>query len=398
MVNLKKYGQEQILDFYNELDDTKKKELEKQIDAIDYEKVNDIYKKSYIDDITDMKKVSSLTIVTKDDIKNKNEVNKLGEDVIRKNEYAVVFMAGGFGSRLGLNKPKGCLELNVNKKKISLFEIFINRLKEANKKYNSNISLYIMTSTTNNKATVDFFKKNNYFNYDNINIFTQDNFPILDVNGKITLKSKSEILMGPNGNGDVFGALKRTNMLDDMKNKGIKYVLFSTIDNVMSNIVDTLFIGEMIDKKYSLATKTVMKVDENAKDWIFCKYNNKPYMLQTHELTSEITNAKDKNGDYIYRETNITYHLIDIDLVEKFSNLDIRNNREYKNNKFLNKNGNKIRTSKKNSFKFEKFIFDAFYFTDDMLLYRINRNEFCPIKTIEDVTKAEIELNKKVSE
>ena len=398
MINLKKYNQEQIIKYYDELTNEQKKELEKQIESIDYEKVNDIYVKSYTDDTIDTNKISSLKIITKDDIKDKKEVNSIGENIIRNNEYAIVFMAGGFGSRLGLNKPKGCLELTVNKKKVSLFELFINKLKEANKKYNSNISLYIMTSTSNNKETVKFFKKNNYFDYENINIFPQDNFPILDVKGKIRLKYKHEILMGPNGNGDVFGALKRNGMLDDMKSKGIKYVLFTTIDNVLSNIVDTLFIGETINENYKLATKTLIKTDENDKGWVFCKYNNKPFILQSHMLSNEITNAKDKNNNYMYRETNITYHLISIDLVEKFSNLDLRYHRAYKNNKFLNENGNRIRTNKYNSFKFEKFIFDAFYYADDMLLYRIDNSEFCPIKKKEDVEIAETKLNKKISE
>lgn len=399
MIDLKKYDQEQLLKYYNELTDEQKKLLDNQLEKIDYEKVNDVYKKSYTDDITDMTKISNLKIVTKNDINNKKEVNSIGENIIKNNEYAVVFMAGGFGSRLGLNKPKGCLELTVNNKKISLFEIFINKLKEANNKYGSNINLYIMTSTTNNKDTVDFFEGNNYFGYkENINIFSQDNYPILDVNGKITLKSKYEILEGPNGNGDVFGALKRNGMLDDMKSKGIKYVLFSTIDNVLSNIVDTLFIGETISNGYELATKTLMKKDVNDKAWVYCKYNDRPYILQSHEITEELTNTKDENGNYIYRETNITYHLISVDLIEKFASIDLKYHRAYKNNKFLDENGNLINTDEKNSFKFEKFIFDAFYFADDMLLYRVDDSEFCPIKTVEDVKKAENALENKISE
>jgi UDP-N-acetylglucosamine/UDP-N-acetylgalactosamine diphosphorylase len=391
MINLKKYNQEHLLKYYNELTKEEKQELEKQIESIDYEKVNDVYKKSYTDEEIDMSKISYLNIVSKNNIKNKKEVNSIGEDVIRNNEYAIVIMAGGFGSRLGLNKPKGCLELNVNKKKISLFEIFINELKEANKKYNSNIGLYIMTSTTNNKDTVKFFKKHNNFGYDNVKFFIQSDYPILEVNGKIALKNKHEILFGPNGNGDVFGALGRSNLIDDMKKNGVKYVLFTTIDNVLSNMIDTLFIGETINSNYKISSKTLMKKDSNDKGWIFCKYKNKPFMLESRNITEELTNTK-INNDYIYRETNITYHLISIDLVELFSKKDIRYHRAYKNNKFLNENGNKVRTSKKNSFKFEKFIFDAFSYTDDMLLYRVDETEFCPIKTIEDVKKAEDKL------
>ena len=304
-------------------------------------------------------------------------------------------MAGGFGSRLGLSYPKGCLELNVKNKKISLFELFINQLKVANKKYNSNISLYIMTSTSNHYDTINFFDKNNYFDYDknNIKFFNQNNLPILDIDGKIVLKSKFEILFGPNGNGDVFSALKENNLITDMKNKNIKYILFSTIDNVLTNLVDVTFIGSTIKNKYKVCTKTIEKKDDKDKSWIFCKYNGKPFMLPKAYITEELTNKKDDFGNYIYRETNITYHLVSIDNVELFSNKKLKYHRAYKKNFFLDKNGVLLKPKTPNSFKFEKFIFDAFEYSDDMLLYTTDENNFCPIKNVEDIKIAEEKLN-----
>lgn len=387
MINLKKYNQEQILRYYDSLKREEKESLNKQIENIDFELVNETYKKSYTDEVIDIKKISPLKIVNKNELNN--ELNIIGEELIKRNEYAIVIMAGGFGSRLGLNVPKGCLELNIHNNNISLFELFINQLKETNKKYNSHIYLYIMTSTSNNKDTIDFFEKNNYFTYkEYIKFFSQDNFPILDVKGKLVLKNRHEILMGPNGNGDVFASLKRNNIINDMKEKNIKYVLFSTIDNVLANVVDTKFIGTCIKNKYSLASKTVMKTDSEDKAWVFCKYNNRPYMLQSHYINKDITNQKNKDREYIYRETNITYHLVSIENIELFANKKMKYHRAYKNNRFLNNNGNLVRTKKKNSFKFEKFIFDAFYYADDMLLYRINEEEFCPIKNTDDIEKA----------
>ena len=396
MIDLKQYNQEQILKYYDELNDNEKNNLLNQINTIDYSLVNEIYKNSYNDDVIDMNQVTNLNIIKKEDISDDN--NYLGENLIRNNGYAVVLMAGGFGSRLGLDIPKGCLELKLKDKTISLFELYINQIKEANKKYNSNINLYIMTGNTNTNKTIEYFENNNYFDYkDNIKIFTQSNFPILNTNGKILLKNKGEILMGPNGNGAVFSELKRYGLLDDIKNKNIKYVLFSTIDNVLSNIVDVKFISTVLKNNYKLATKTIMKEDENNKGWVFCKYNNKPFMLPSAYITPELTNTKDKNNEYIYRETNITYHLISIDYIEEFSNIDLRYHRAYKNNRFLDENGNYTTTEDKNSFKFEKFIFDAFYYADDMLLYRVNKDDFCPIKEKDDINKAIDALKNKMS-
>ena len=394
-MNLEKYNQEQLLRFYDELSNFEKDRLIDQINSINLDFINKIYKDSFIDEDIDMSKISYLNI-TKEENTTPDDITT-GENIIKNNEYAVLLMAGGFGSRLGFNKPKGCLELTINGKTITLFELFINQIKDANKKYNSNIRLYIMTSTANNDDTVSFFEDNNYFDYkEYIKIFTQEDFPILDLDGKILLKSKSEILMGPNGNGNVYESLKRNGLIEDMKNNNIKYVLFSTIDNPLLNIVDIPFIGTTINNNYSLATKTLMKTNEDSTDWIFCKYNNKPFILPSENITNELTNTK-INNDYVYRETNITYHLISVNNIERFANIDLPYHRAYKNNKFLDETGNLIDTDERNSYKFEKFIFDAFSYADDMLLYRIKENEFRPIKEKEDIEKTVKELQNKMS-
>ena len=393
-MDLSKYGQEQIKKYYDELNDDEKKLLDDQIKTIDFELVNKVYKDSYTNEEIDLTKISNLRII------NHNEVTpddiKLGEELLKNNQYALVLMAGGFGSRLGFNKPKGCLELNINGNNISLFEMIINQLKEANKKYNSTIRIYIMTSTDNNQATIDFFEEHNYFNYkEYIKFFTQDNYPIVDTNGKIVLKNKHEILMGPNGNGDVYKALQRNNLIEDMIKNNIKYVLFSTVDNTLLNIVDTAFIGTTIKHNYSLATKTLTKTDEDDNNWVFCKYNNRPFILPSWYVNKDITNTKDEDGNYIYRETNITCHLISVDNIELFSTMNMKFNRNYRNNRFLDENGNLITSSDRNSFKYEKFIFDAFVLADDMLLFSISPDEFAPIKVKEDIIKTENKLNKK---
>lgn len=392
MPDLSIYNQEQILRYYDELSDSKKEILNEQINKIDFNFMNQLYKNSYYDEELDINKISPLKIIDS----NKAEDNsKIGEEIVKNGEYAVLLMAGGFGSRLGLEIPKGCLTLKIKDKKISLFEIFINQLKQANEKNNTLIKLYIMTGKNNNEDTIKFFKDNNYFNYgkDNIKIFVQDELPILNTKGKILLKSKNEILFGPNGNGDVFASLKRNNLIDDMKNNHIKYVLFSSIDNALNNIVDYNFIGNTLKNNYELSSKTLSKENEDERDWIFCKYDNKPFMLPTRYITKDITNYK-VNNEYVYREKNITYHLISINYIEKFANEKLKYHRAYKKNNHLDEDGTIIIPDSPNSFKFEKFIFDAFEYADDMLLYRVDRSEFCPIKVMEDIKKVEDYLNK----
>ncbi len=394
---LQKYHQEHLLLFYNQLEKKQQIKLLNEIQEIDFKLMHKLYKNSYFDEEIDIRKISELNCITNNLSElEKKKYRKIGEALIRKNQYSVVIMAGGSASRLGMG-PKGCLEIKVAKKRISLFELFINQLKKVNKEYNITLNLYIMTSKTNYMEIIEFFEKNAYFNYpkDNIHFFIQAELPILDVHGNMVLKNKNEILFGPNGNGNVFSALEKSGLLKDIKEKHIKYILFTTIDNVLTKLVDLEFIGITLFHNYKLSSKTITKESESEKDWIFCKYKNRPFMLPTGYITRKITNTKNEKGEYIYREKNIAYHLITTDLVAKFANIDLKYHRAYKKNNYIDINGKMVIADSPNTFKFEQFIFDAFNFTDDMLLYRINKEEFCPIKTKEDIEKAERVISSK---
>ena len=384
---LEQLGQSQLLNFYDELTSIEQEQLLNDINSIDIKKMNELYEKSFTDEVFDINKVTPLKCVIADELAEKEDYVKLAKDFVKKQKYAVVIMAGGNGSRLGLDIPKGCLELNVKDKKISLFESYINQLKNVYNELNIYINLYLMTSFSNYDQTINYFIENNYFDYpkDKIHFFIQDKLPILDKNGKILLSDKSHILYGPNGNGNVFKALKKYNLINHMKDNGIEKVLFVTVDNALLKLIDYEFIGCSLIKNSKLTTKTIFKEDKEKKDWIFCSYNNKPSMLPYTYQSEEIKSKKDKDGNYLYRETNITYHLIDISEIIKYSNIDLKYHRAYKMNKYINLEGEIINPTEPNTFKFEQFIFDAFAYSDDMLLYRINKDEFCPIKTQDDI-------------
>ncbi|MBP3765720.1 MAG: UTP--glucose-1-phosphate uridylyltransferase [Bacilli bacterium] len=325
-----------------------------------------LYKKSFKDEVINTLNVSFLNVLKKTD-----KYRSVGVEFVKNGKYAVVIMAGGMGSRLGLNIPKGCIKINDK----SLFEIYVDKLKKVNSELNIEIPIYIMTSKNNNISTQKFFKSNNFFSYpqDKVKFFVQDELPILNKSGKVVNYNKS-ILMGPNGNGDVFKSLKRNNLINDMKLNNIEYALFVNIDNPLNNLVDFDFIGATIAKKYKLSSKTI-KLDK-PNEWIFIKYNKRPYMLPLGYIGKFFN--KLVNGEYLYRYKNISYHLIHIDLIEKFSKINLKYHRAYKLTKI-------DKDKEIESFKFEKFIFDAFYYADDMLLYETDNKEFYPIKNIKDL-------------
>lgn len=381
---LKEYNQEHLLNFYDELDDDEKKFLVNQILRIDFKQIFDLYEASKTDEVIPCNLIEPLPYFDKSKLSydEQNSYIALGETYIKENSLAVVTMAGGQGTRLGYKGPKGTFELDIVPKK-SLFEILCDNLKKANAKYNVTIPWYIMTSIYNDKATKKFFEDKNFFGYprDSIKFFTQSQLPLIDITENLILEETYKIKEASNGNGDVFSALKRHGMLQDMENRNIKWVFFSGVDNVILDIVDPLLIGLTAKNNSYISSKTLFKEDASSPDWIFAKRNGKPAIINSSHLSADMKIAKNENGYDLYREINMLAHLFSMHSVELIANRSLPYHRAFKKNTFVNDEGMKQIPESPNTFKFETFIFDAFSYFDDMVLLRVNKeDEFAPIK------------------
>ncbi len=402
---LKKYNQEHLLMFYNELSDFEKHKLLNQLNSINYEKVNSLYNNLKSHTIPLDEVIEPLDYFIKNDFSEnqKSFLNNIGENVLKQNTYAVLTMAGGQGTRLGHKGPKGTFELNLYPEKKSLFEILAIKIKEANEKYSINVPWYIMTSEENNDETINFFINKNYFGLDkqNISFFIQNKLPLVSFNGEILLSEPYKVHEVSNGNGDIFDSLQYNGLIENMKQKNIKWIFISGIDNILADISDPIFLGLTINNHTEIGSKTIFKKDPFSQDWVFCKKNGKPSMLGYERITESLTNAK-INNKYLYREINILCHIFSIQALEKCSTLKLPYHLAKKKNIYINDEGMKIFPNESNSYKFEKFIFDAFKFFENITLLRVNpEEEFAPIKNPEGVyspmsaTKLYIKQNQK---
>lgn len=185
---LKKYNQEHLLAFWDELTDEQKEKFLFQLSHINFKKVDSLYKSLKTISIPKGEIVEPLDYYIKNEIstKERRALENQGTEILKNGHYAVVTMAGGQGTRLGHKGPKGTFELNLSPRKESLFEILATKITQANKRFNISIPWYIMTSETNNADTIKFFEKNNYFGLDksNINFFIQNKLPLVDKNRK----------------------------------------------------------------------------------------------------------------------------------------------------------------------------------------------------------------------
>lgn len=300
---LAKYGQEHIFLQYEKLDNNNKEKLLNQISSLDFDEINRLYEQTKAEVSTGNDKIEPMPFVAADGLTDENREHyiKVGEEIIKKGKYAVVMVAGGQGTRLGHNGPKGTFDIGLASHK-SLFEIFCDKLKLAKQKYDVTIPWYIMTSRENNDATTKFFEDNDYFGYrDGISIFfKQGEFPMIAPDGKLIIGDNGLIKEAADGHGGIFEAMVRNSVLADMQKKGIEWIFTCAVDNPLAKLVDPLLLGYASESKVKAASVSIVKNSPTEKVGVFCKRNGKPAVIEYTEITNEMANAVSEDGNYLY--------------------------------------------------------------------------------------------------
>ena len=391
---LEEYKQEHLLSQYEKLDNEKKEILLNQIINIDFEQINKLYAQTKEEIKTGSDKIEPISYIEKEKLSSEEKEKYLetGAEEIKQGKLAVVTMAGGQGTRLGHNGPKGTYVLNVKPEPKSLFEILCDNLKEAKEKYNVIIPWYIMTSKENNSQTVEFFEENNYFNYpkEAVTFFVQGQIPMVDVNGKVFLNEEGLVKEAADGHGGIFEAMFKNHVVEDMKNRKIEWIFIGPIDNPLAKIVDEVLIGISKEKNVLEAGKSLVKANPEEKVGVFCKKNGKPSVIEYTEVTKEMANAVDENNNLVYGESHMNCNMFNIKGLDIIGGKKLPYHIAFKKAKYMNDNGGIIEPKEPNGYKFESFIFDAFNELEDMLIFRVKREEeFAPVKNKEGVDSAE---------
>ncbi len=390
---LKKYHQEHLLMFYDKMEENEKQELLNQIEKIDFELMDNLYKNAQkpvgfenaVIEPAEYIEKAKLTVA------ERNMYEQKGIEAIKKGKYAVVTMAGGQGTRLGHKGPKGTYDLGLDSHK-SIFELLCEGIKKAMFKYETIIPWYIMTSEENNDQTVEFFEGHNYFGYpkEAVHFFKQSQLPMLDLNGKILLNENGKVKEVANGHGGTLQSMERSNVIAEMKENGVEWIFISGVDNILANLVDPLLIGMSVSNKVYSAVKSVEKIDPKEKVGVICKKNGKVGVIEYTEISDEMANLRDDYGSLVYGDSNVIMQLFNIKALEKVMNLALPYHTAVKKANYIDENGKLIVADKPNAYKFEMFIFDSFEMLDKVLTLRVKREEeFAPIKNAEGVDSPE---------
>lgn len=381
---LKKYNQEHLLNGYEKLEEKKQKQLLNQIMNIDFELIKSLYDNTKKENSTNNDKIEPMEYLDKYKLNDKYKYyENIGKQAIKEGKLAAVTMAGGQGTRLGHTGPKGTYDIGLDSHK-SLFELLCDYLKEEGKKYGVTIPWFIMTSRENNKETVEFFEKNKFFGYQkdkNIFFFIQGELPMVDTEGKILIGEDGLIKQAADGHGGIYESLVKNGMTEKMKQLGIEWVFIGGVDNCLVKMVDPVLMGVAIDKEVTVACKSIVKANPHEKVGVFCKRNGKPGVIEYSEITDEMAEAVDENGELLYGESHILCNLFNIKAVERMGTTPLPYHSAYKKAKFIDKDGNLVVPDSPNAYKFEAFLFDAFGAVDDMAILRVKREEeFAPVK------------------
>lgn len=377
---LVKYGQEHVLKYYEELGEKEREALLAQIAATDMSILKacanreELARKGVITPLAAMQ-LSEIA-------ENRETFTETGLTAIRAGKVGAVLLAGGMGTRLGSDNPKGMYNVGLTKE-LYIFECLINNLLEVVHRADRWIPLFIMTSDKNHEATVGFLKEHNFFGYraEEVHFFMQEMAAATDYNGKIYLEEKGKLSISPNGNGGWFVSMKNAGLLTLIEKEGIEWLNVFAVDNVLQRIADPCFIGATICKNCAVGAKVVRKSAPDEKVGVMCLEDGRPSIVEYYELTEELMNAKDENGDPAYNFGVILNYLFRVPELLEILNNSLPLHIVEKKIPYLNEAGEAVHPEEPNGFKFENLVLDMIHQMKSCLPYEVVREkEFAPIK------------------
>ncbi|MGB2998894.1 MAG: UDPGP type 1 family protein [Phycisphaerae bacterium] len=315
-------------------------------------------------------------------------MQKLGEKTLAAGRVAALTVAGGQGTRLGYDGPKGAFEIGPVSGR-PLFQIFADGILAAHRAYGVPIPWYIMTSRVNDRATRDFFEARNYFNLPrgDVKFFAQRMMPAVDFEGKLILADRDRLFWSPDGHGGTLRALARAGMLEDLAARGIEHISYFQVDNPLVLSLDPVFIGFHADSGSEMSSKMARKRDAREKLGHFCLSGGRLHVVEYSDMPGELAEAKTPDGRLCFAAGSIAIHILARRFVERLTaggKFALPFHRADKKIPYVDARGRRNEPTEPNGVKFETFIFDALPMAENPLVLEIDRaRQFSPVKNAE---------------
>lgn len=387
---LKGISQEQLLRFYDELSAPGREKLLKQISSVDFSVLDNLLHK---EDLSGTGKktepISGLRL--REIAARREEYFAVGKRAIAAGKVGAVLLAGGQGTRLGFDGPKGAYNIGITRP-LYIFEQQIKNLLQVVDECGAPVPLYIMTSEINYKATVDFWREHGYFGYpaEYVKFFVQEMAPAVSFDGKVLLAAKDSLALSPNGNGGWFTSLKNSGLLEEIESRGIEWLNAYAVDNVLQRIADPVFVGATIVSGCNCGAKVVCKTDPAERVGVLCLQDGRPNIIEYYEMTEEMAGLRDEKGDLKYIYGVILNYLFNVKKALEILDKKIPVHVVQKKVPYIDERGAEIRPAAPNAYKFETLILDMVRLMESCLPYEVEREkEFAPVKNAEGVDSVE---------
>lgn len=317
----------------------------------------------------------------------------VGDELIRAGKVAAFTVAGGQGTRLGFEGPKGAVTITPVREK-TLFQLFAETIMAVRKRYGVAIRWYIMTNPGNHRQTVGFLEDHEFFGLppQDVVLFSQGMLPSFDLDGKILLEDKHRLALAPDGHGGALKSLVASNALQDMASRGIEIISYFQVDNPLVKPFDPLFIGLHAKTGSEMSTKVASKVDDFERVGNVCMHQGRVVVIEYSDFPDELARAKNPDGSRRLNVGNLAIHLLDVDFVDRIiaQKFELPYRRAEKTVTWMDENGFQRTPPTANAIKLETFVFDALSLAKNPLLLEVDRaEEFSPVKNAKGVDSVE---------
>jgi UDP-N-acetylglucosamine/UDP-N-acetylgalactosamine diphosphorylase len=387
-------GQEHILRFAERLDPAGRERLAGQLDALDLKlvaRLADEYvrTKPPLALPTDIQPVQAYPRVPDPDRRTLyRDAQARGEQLLKQGKVAAFLVAGGQGTRLGYDGPKGEYPVTPVKSK-PLFQVFAEQLLAHSRDAGRSVPWYVMTSDANDAATREFFKRNAHFGYPPADVFffQQGMMPAFSTDGRMLLGAADSLALSPDGHGGSLRALARSGALDDMKRRGVEHLSYFQVDNPLVHAIDPLFLGLHDLTGSEMSSKTVPKADALEKVGNFVVADGKVQVIEYSDLPESLARKTAPDGSLLFNAGSIAIHALRVSFVERLNSggsLQLPWHRAEKKVPYVDERGETVKPHEPNAVKLEQFVFDAIPLAANAIVYTTDRaEEFSPVKNAE---------------
>ncbi len=389
---LQRHGQSHLLRFCDDLSTDRRQSLVEQIASIDFDQLDElidkyVWRKGPVDLPQDIcpPEIVPARPPGEAEAARLADAHKCGEELIAAGKVAAFVVAGGQGTRLGIEGPKGCFEATPVRRK-PLFHVFAEQILAASRRGGKAVPWYIMTSPDNDIATRAFFRRHNNFGLDEKDIFflVQGTMPAVDFDGKVLLAGKGKPALSPDGHGGSLAALRNSGALDDMAGRGIEYISYFQVDNPLVRCVDPVFLGLHAAAEAQMSAKCLPKRSPTEKLGNFCVVDGKVTVIEYSDLPEELATATTDDGHLRFSAGSIAIHILSRSFVERLTaggRCELPWHRAEKKVPYVDSGGNIVQPDEPNAVKLEMFVFDAMPLAEKTVIFETVRSqEFSPIK------------------